>query len=95
MNTIHGVNQPHRPQQNSANGAVGEAKITKAERLATKDRLDIGNGQAAIDAEKQVEAEYAERKTEIMRQEKASGYNPDAAMAYIAKRLAKGLVEHR
>jgi hypothetical protein len=95
MNTIHGVNQTHRPQQNTGNGPAVQAKKTKSERLETKDSLDIGNGRAAIDAEKQIEAEYAARKAEIMRQEKEGSYNPDAAMDYIAKHLAKGMVEHR
>ena len=44
----------------------------------------------AGNAAKQVESEFAARKAEILRQEKAGGYDPDKAMDYIAKRLAEG-----
>jgi len=94
MSAINGINQPARPQRTEVNRPASEVKQSKGKRLVAADRLDLGVHQVG-NASKQVESEFAVRKAEIMRQEKAGGYDPDKAMDYIAKRLAEGLVEHR
>ena len=84
MSAINGINQPARPQRTEVNRPASEVKQSKGKRLVAADRLDLGVHQVGNAS-----------KAEIMRQEKAGGYDPDKAMDYIAKRLAEGLVEHR
>ena len=94
MSAIDGINQPSRVQHTEVNRPASGVKQSKVKRFVTADQLDLGVNQSG-NAAKQVESEFALRKAEIMRQEKAGGYDPDKAMDYIAKRLAEGLVEHR
>mgnify|MGYP000002154914 FL=1 len=94
MSAIDGINQPSRIQHTEVNRPASGVKQSKVKRFVTADQLDLGVSQAG-NATKQVESEFAARKAEILRQEKAGGYDADKAMDYIAKRLAEGLVEHR
>ncbi|SVC30756.1 uncharacterized protein METZ01_LOCUS283610 [marine metagenome] len=94
MSAIDGINQPSRVQRTEVNRSASGVKQTKEKRFVAADQLDLGVSQAG-NAAKQVESEFAARKAEILRQEKAGGYDPDKAMDYIAKRLAESLVEHR
>ena len=94
MSAIDGINQPSRVQRTEVNRPVSGVKQSKGKRFVAADQLVLGVSQAG-NATKQVESEFAARKTEILRQEKAGGYDPDKAMDYIAKRLAESLVEHR
>ncbi len=94
MSAIDGINQPSRVQRTEVNRSASGVKQTKGKRFVAADQLDLGVSQAG-NAAKQVESEFAARKAEILRQEKAGSYDPDKAMDYIAKRLAEGLVEHR
>jgi hypothetical protein len=94
MSAIDGINQPSRVQRTEVNRPVSGVEQSKGKRFVAADQLVLGVSQAG-NATKQVESEFAARKAEILRQEKAGGYDPDKAMDYIAKRLAEGLVEHR
>ncbi len=94
MSAIDGINQPSRVQRTEVNRPVSGVKQSKGKRFVAADQLVLGVSQAG-NATKQVESEFAARKAEILRQEKAGGYDPDKAMDYIAKRLAESLVEHR
>ena len=94
MSAIDGINQPSRVQRTEVNRPASGVKQSKGKRFVAADKLVLGVSQAG-NATKQVESEFAARKAEIMRQEKAGGYDPDKAMDYIAKRLAESLVEHR
>ena len=94
MSAIDGINQPSRVQRTEVNRPVSGVKQSKGKRFVAADQLVLGVSQAG-NATKQVESEFAARKAEIMRQEKAGGYDSDKAMDYIAKRLAESLVEHR
>ncbi len=94
MSAIDGINQPSRVQRTEVNRPASEVKQSKGKRFVAADQLVLGVSQAG-NATKQVESEFAARKAEILRQEKAGSYDPDKAMDYIAKRLAEGLVEHR
>ena len=94
MSAIDGINQPSRVQRTEVNRPVSGVKQSKGKRFVAADQLVLGVSQAG-NATKQVESEFAARKAEILRQEKAGGYDSDKAMDYIAKRLAESLVEHR
>ena len=94
MSPIDPIKQPTGIKRADLSRSTAEVVPSKSKSFSTSDRLDLRSSMA-LETEKKVEAEFAARKAEILKQQLAGDYDPDQAMDYISQRLANGAVEHR